>query len=43
LGPWHWAHANWTKSWAPAATFGLTDAGLDANVVAAGDAPFGRV
>ena len=23
--PWHWAHANWTKSWAPAATGGSTE------------------
>jgi hypothetical protein len=22
--PWHWAQANWTKTWAPAATVGST-------------------
>src|SRR5581483_8268032 len=24
FGPWHWEHANWTKSWAPSATRGAT-------------------
>ncbi len=36
--PWHWAHANWTKTCAPSATSGETEADAAVVAVAAGAA-----